>query len=137
MKTLKYIIILMFMLLPYSIISAQCSTPPSNLISWWTGDDTAEDLYGRHHGTLEGELAYGQGVVNNTFYSDGIDDVLVAADSNDLDLTGDMTLELWVKQTAFLNAIQTVICKGAGDVLNIELVVFLMRFETATTKFYS
>lgn len=136
MKTLKYIIIPMFMLLPYSIILAQCSTPPSNLISWWTGDDTTEDLYGSNHGTSEGGLAYGQGVVNNAFYFDGIDDVVVAADSDDLDLTGDMTLELWVKQTGFLNAIQTVICKGAGDVPNNEPAVFLMHFETATTKFY-
>ena len=136
MKNLKYIIIPMFMLLPYSIIWAQCTTPPTNMISWWTGDDTAQDLYGNNDGTLQSGTTYVSGVVNKAFLFDGVNDVVVVPDSDDLDLTGDMTLELWVKQTGFLNDIQTVICKGAGDVPNNEPAVFLMRFETATTKFY-
>ncbi len=136
MKNLKYIIIPMFMLLPYSIIWAQCTTPPTNMISWWTGDDTAQDLYGNNDGTLQSGTTYVSGVVNKAFLFDGVNDVVVVPDSDDLDLTGDMTLELWVKQTEFDNVFHTVISKGGIDENDNELAVFLMVFQNATPIFY-
>ncbi len=135
MKTLKYIIILMFILLQYSIIWAQCTTSPTNLISWWTADDTAQDLYGNNHGVPQGGVAYGDGVVNNAFYFDGIDDVVVVPSSTDLNITGDVTVELWVRRVGYLNQHQTVLSKGGGNTTSNIPTVFEMRFEFDLTEF--
>ena len=112
-----------------------CTNLPSNLISWWTGDNNSQDLYGNNHGTPQGGTTYFGGVVNNAFLFDGVDDVVVVPDSNDLDLTGNMTVELWVRQTGFETDRQTVLCKGAGIVPSFESATFSMRFDWATTKF--
>ena len=104
-----------------------CLDSPENMVSWWTGDDTSQDLYGNNDGTPQGGVAYGQGVVNKAFLLDGVNDVVVVPASTDLDLTGDMTLELWVKQTGF-NPENMVVCKGAQN----EPVVFSMYFSGAT-----
>lgn len=104
-----------------------CFDSPENLVSWWTGDDTSQDLYGNNNGTPQGGVVYDQGVVNKAFLLDGVNDVVVVPASTDLDLTGDMTLELWVKQTGF-NPENMVVCKGAQN----EPVVFSMYFSGAT-----
>src|SRR5436309_15392886 len=45
---------------------AACLAPPSGLVSWWSGDDTANDLRGFNHGTV----TYGMG--NGAGYTNGI-----------------------------------------------------------------
>lgn len=58
---------------------------------------------------------------------DGVNDVVVVPASTYLDITGDVTIELWAKQTGF-NPENMVVCKGAQD----ETVVFSMYFSEAT-----
>ncbi|HWI66923.1 MAG TPA: LamG-like jellyroll fold domain-containing protein, partial [Nitrospiraceae bacterium] len=60
-------------------------------------DDVAEDLFGEHDGTVEGatwteEGRYGPGLV-----LDGTSQVTVPDTGGDLDLTGEFTLEAWVR----------------------------------------
>ena len=138
MKTQNFfsVVILMYCLSLYSInVFGQCATPPADMVSWWQAENNANDLYGNNSGMEQNGISYVSGVVNIAFQFDGIDDVVVVPHSADLDLSGDVTVELWVRQTGFDNEIQTVICKGAGDVPNNEPAVFLMRFENATAKF--
>ncbi|WP_296384368.1 LamG-like jellyroll fold domain-containing protein [Winogradskyella sp.] len=135
MKTLKQFLIFIAITCFSVNVSGQCTTPPADMVSWWQAENNANDLYGNNNGTEQNGISYATGTVNNAFYFDGVDDVIVVPHSNNLDLTGNVTIELWVRQTGFDNAIQTVICKGAGDVPNNEPAAFLMRFEYATTKF--
>ncbi|WP_298536317.1 LamG-like jellyroll fold domain-containing protein [uncultured Algibacter sp.] len=103
-----------------------CVTPPHNLISWWAAEDNANDLVGGNHGTSNG-ATYATGSVNKAFLFDGVDDVVVIPASESLDITGDITVELWAVQTVF-NSENTVVCKGAQE----EPTVFSMRFSGAT-----
>lgn len=112
-----------------------CISPPNNLISLWAAEDDASDAFGANHGTPLSGVSYTTGVVNKVFLFDGVDDVVVVPHSGDLDITGDMTLELWVRRIGYANKSQTVICKGAGYVPLDEPAVFAMRFENDLTEF--
>ncbi|TYA92165.1 LamG-like jellyroll fold domain-containing protein [Seonamhaeicola marinus] len=109
-----------------------CITPPNNLISWWAAEDNPNDSVGHNDGTELGNVSYSSGVVNKAFSFDGIDDVVVVPHSADLDITGDVTVELWAKQTGFATVSQQVIAKGGGYVPEDVPTVFSMRFENAT-----
>ncbi len=115
--------------------NSNCIAPPNNLISWWAAEDNANDSVGANHGTPLGGISYVSGVVNKAFLFNGVDDVVVVPHSEDLDITGDMTLELWVRRIGYANRSQTVICKGAGYVPLDEPAVFAMRFENDLTEF--
>ncbi len=104
-----------------------CADSPENMISWWAGDNNTNDLYEKNNGNPQGGVSYTSGIVNSAFLFDGVDDVVVVPSSSDLDITGDVTVELWAKQTVF-NLENTVICKGTLD----KSFVFSMRFLGAT-----
>src|SRR5262245_5844680 len=55
--------------------------PPSGLVSWWTADNTAADLIGPNHGTLNNGAGFMPGYVAGSFNSDGIDDYVQAPTS--------------------------------------------------------
>ena len=117
-------------------VHSQCIDPSTGLISWWTGDDNTLDIIGTNDGTQQNGVGYTAGMVDNTFVFDGIDDIIVVPDSESLDITGDVTIELWVRRVGYDNQSQTVLCKGAGVVNNVdEPAAFLMRFENDLTEF--
>ena len=43
---------------------------PANLESWWTGNNTADDVMGVHNGTLVGGASYAPGKVGQGFSLD-------------------------------------------------------------------
>jgi hypothetical protein len=74
--------------------------PPSGIVSWWTADNTANDLMGLNHGTLISGATFAAGKVAAAFNMDGVNDRVQVADSESLKLTASMTIEAWVKADA-------------------------------------
>ncbi|UCG70113.1 MAG: PKD domain-containing protein [Thermoplasmata archaeon] len=74
----------------------QCLAPPSDLVSWWPGDDNANDLIGANHGTLLGGTTFEPGVVGQAFSFDGYNDRVSVPDSDNLKITGSMTIDAWL-----------------------------------------
>jgi len=76
-----------------------CTTAPSGLVSWWPGQNNAQDLIGTNNGSLEGGISFTSGVVGQAFYFNNTNaDVRIPA-SGSLNLglgSAGFTLEAWV-----------------------------------------
>jgi hypothetical protein len=71
--------------------------PPSGLISWWKGENNANDQLGINNGTLMNGATFAQGKVGQAFSLDGSDDYVQVSDSPSLNIgVGDFSLHLWV-----------------------------------------
>ena len=88
--------------------------PPEGMVSWWPGDGNAQDIMDGNHGILSGDAAEAQAVVDQGFSLDGTGDfVLVSGDRPNLNITGDVTVDLWAKRTVF-GRTSVLIDKGAN-----------------------
>lgn len=75
------------------------STPPSGLVSWWTGNGTTADANGVNNGALSGNASYSPGIFGQAFnFNSGY---LTVLDSASLDFApgSALTVELWAKRT--------------------------------------
>ncbi|HEU0010882.1 MAG TPA: LamG-like jellyroll fold domain-containing protein [Verrucomicrobiae bacterium] len=70
---------------------------PSGLVSWWPGEGNALDVVGTNHGSLMNGASFAPGMVGQGFLFDGINDFVLVNDSPTLDLTNEITVELWYK----------------------------------------
>jgi hypothetical protein len=102
MKTIKNITYLGFALFAFLCLAhstrAQCTTPPSGLVSWWPGDGNANDIVGVNDGTLQGNVTFAPGVVGQAFSFDGNSYV----DAPDFNLpvgNSSATISAWIKTT--------------------------------------
>jgi hypothetical protein len=75
-----------------------CLPPPTDLVSWWSGDKTAEDVQGTNPGRLVGGASFTRGMVGPGFLFDGINDGVVIPNSTSLNQTR-VTLDAWVYPT--------------------------------------
>lgn len=74
-----------------------CVDPPADLIAWWPGEMSAEDIWGGNSGTLENGVAFGAGVVGTAFYFNGIDDRVRVQSSPELSqFPAGVTVVAWV-----------------------------------------
>ncbi len=89
-------------------VSAQgtCVSPPAGMVSWWPGDNDAQDIAGNHHDAVlqPGAQASIPGLVGGAFQFDGVAGV---ADTPLL-LPQQGTLDLWVNPS-FLSGIHGII----------------------------
>ena len=92
--------------------------PPGGMVGWWPGDGSANDIVGGHHGTLTGDFA--QGMVAQGFSLDGTGDFVLVPDSAELNITGDVTVDLWARRTVF-GVEQYMITKGGAAVGGIDV----------------
>ena len=77
-----------------------CTTPPTRLVSWWSGDGHADDIYGPNHGVPQNGALFAAGKVGDAFTFDGIDDyVNVDGVLNSALSTSSGTIEMWVRVT--------------------------------------
>jgi hypothetical protein len=72
-----------------------CVTPPSGMVSWWPGDDNANDIQGGNNGTIQGDITFAAGMVGEAFSSNGNGSVMIGNPAN-LQLQ-DFTIGAWVK----------------------------------------
>ena len=80
-----------------AILNDDCTPPPANMVSWWTGDGHADDIYGGNSGTWGGTAAYGIGEVGQAFSFDGSNSVSVAHAANLMPTA--LTVDVWVYPT--------------------------------------
>ena len=79
---------------------AGCVTPPANMVSWWPGDDDANDIQDGNNGTLQGGATFAPGEVREAFSFDGTTNgqgVFIGNPPN-LQLQ-DFTIDTWVKRS--------------------------------------
>jgi hypothetical protein len=92
-----------------------CLPPPSGLVSWWSGDKTAEDVQGTNPGVLKNGASFRPGKVGPGFVFDGIDDAVVIPNSASLSQTR-ITLDAWVYPTGAQGTIRHIISKDEDTV---------------------
>jgi hypothetical protein len=80
-------------------ISPNCAvSAPTGLISWWTGNLTANDEAGTNNGTLENGATYAPGEVGYAFSLNGVNQYIDIPASTDLALTGQVTVVAWINR---------------------------------------
>jgi hypothetical protein len=72
---------------------------PSNAVSWWTANNTANDALGLNNATLTG-VTYATGEVGQAFSFNGSNSSAKVADSSSLAFTNSFTIEGWIKVNA-------------------------------------
>ncbi len=92
---------------------------PSSLISWWTGDGTANDRVGTNNGTLQNGVSYVPGEVGQAFAFDGVDGYVSVPDNSAWDFaTNSFTIELWANSAAAANNQAMLAYDAGGGTLN-------------------
>lgn len=77
-----------------------CFTPPSGLVSWWTGDGNANDIIGANNGTMNG-ATFEAGKVDQAFSFDGTNDSVDLPDSASILISNSAgTITVWVNPAA-------------------------------------
>ena len=103
--------------------------PPAGMVSWWPGDGNASDIIDGNSGTLTGDATFTDGMVGQAFSLDGTGDVVVVPDSPSLNLTGDVTVDMWARRTVIVRG--HMIAKGAGTIGTTDAPdVFLLAFDS-------
>jgi N-acetylneuraminic acid mutarotase len=78
--------------------SGDCIAPPPGLVSWWSGDKTADDVQGTFPGVLKNGASFTSAEVGPGFLFDGVDDAVLIPNSASLDQTR-ITIDAWVYPT--------------------------------------
>jgi hypothetical protein len=79
--------------------STNCVSSPSGLVSWWSGNGTANDIAGTNNGIFVNP-SFGTGEVNQAFAFDGSGNYVRVPASSTLNVgTGDgLTVEAWINR---------------------------------------
>lgn len=75
----------------------ECVTPPSGLVSWWRGENNANDFTRGNDGTLINGATFAPGKVGQAFSFDGVDDYVRIPASPDFDFSGSFSIGYWFK----------------------------------------
>ncbi len=70
-----------------------CLAPPSGLIDWWPGDNTAADIEGNNNGTLKNGATFDNGKVDRAFGFNGSNQYV---DVGLVDLPNTFSIDAWV-----------------------------------------
>ncbi|HVS82090.1 MAG TPA: LamG-like jellyroll fold domain-containing protein [Pyrinomonadaceae bacterium] len=94
----------------------RCLTPPSGLISWYTGDDNPFDIFGTNHGTLQGGATFGNGKVGRAFSMAGGSDFVSLGNPATLKLTRSITIDAWINpNTLSAGQLEDLVTKWSQD----------------------
>lgn len=98
---------------------------PAGLVSWWAAESTLADIVGSNHGVMKngpapaaaepGGQSYGPGKVGRALVLDGVNDFIQVAHDPSQNITGDLTIEGWIKPTANSASEPTIIGKRSAD----------------------
>ena len=93
--------------------------PPGGMVSWWPGDGNASDIVDGNHGILSGDTTFTGGIVGQAFSFDGTGDFVLVADNPNLNITGDVTVDLWAKRNG--TGTGNLVSKGAGAIGGVDV----------------
>ena len=100
----------------FEAVSQVAVPPPAGMVSWWPGDGNARDIIDGNPGTLSGDATFTPGMVGQAFSLDGTGDFVVVPDSPNINIIGDVTVDLWAKRTVFGGSDRLMVAKGAGAI---------------------
>jgi hypothetical protein len=66
------------------------------MVSWWPGDDDANDIVGSNNGTLQGGATFAPGEVREAFSFNGADAYVDIPHNDNLNPTGPFSVDAWV-----------------------------------------
>ena len=93
------------------VYANNCVINNEGLVSWWTFDEINGEIVKDSAGDNDGTMINGpysiEGKINNGLYFDGEDDEVRVPASDNLNIVGDVTVELWAK----LNSIDNILSK--------------------------
>ncbi|MGE0521298.1 MAG: LamG domain-containing protein, partial [Candidatus Binatia bacterium] len=96
-----------------------CIDPPSDMVAWWTADNTTSDLSGNgNHGALHGAASYTTGAVGAAFSLPTIADYVEVPDAPALDFSGNFSIDAWINTLNIPNGRATIVDKRAGTNTN-------------------
>ena len=106
-------------------------TPPPGLVGWWAGEGGAQDSAGGNDGALRGGVGFTSGIVGQAFSFDGEDDRVVVPATDNLNITGDITVHLWARLTVLgTGRFGLLVSKGAGRIEDVRMpLVFSLLFS--------
>ncbi len=90
-----------------------CFPAPTNLAGWWRAETNATDDTGFNSGSLQGTVGYARGKVGQAFAFSGATGSVNVPNSTSLQLTGQVTLEAWIKPSA-VSGDRSIISKVGG-----------------------
>ena len=97
-----------------STVNELCLEPPAGLVSWWSGDKTADDVQGANNGVLLNGASFTTGMVGPAFSFDGIDDGVGMTTLSSFSHAG-LTVDAWIYQTGNQNTNRRIIGKDDGS----------------------
>ena len=89
----------------------ECTPAPFGLVSWWPGEGNPNDLLNNNPGTLQNGAAFAGGKVGLGFSFDGLYDHVETGDSSSLSITGEISVDAWVRPNALGTSAQAIVTK--------------------------
>ncbi len=80
-----------------AINAIDCVQEPPGIVSWWPGDQHADDIRGSNDGALINGVTYSSGIVDLAFSFDG--DFVEVSDAEDLRISNEITIDAWIRPT--------------------------------------
>lgn len=74
-------------------------TNPTGLVSWWKGDGSPNDEMNTNNGDLVNGVSFSDGIIDQGFSFDGVDDYVNLPDNPSLDPSGSFSIEAWIYPT--------------------------------------
>src|SRR5262245_47555761 len=92
-----YFIAVILFALVQSVAAQVCVEPPSDLVSWWSGNGHANDIVDGNAGKLHNGTTFATGMVSQAFSFDGIDDSVAVPKASNLNVGNQITIDFWMK----------------------------------------
>ena len=90
-----------------------CIEPPADAVSWWPGDGDSGDIVGANPAFLMGGATYAAGQVGTGFDIPADGDSVEVNDRPNLRVTGDLTLDAWIRLAdATIDSDRTIVHRG-------------------------
>lgn len=99
----------------------KCVQAPPNMVGWWPGDNSPNDISGLgNNGTLQGLATYGGGTVGNAFALNATGDfVEVLGNPPSLDFSlRNFSIDAWIRTTNTTGSTITIVDKRTGTTAN-------------------
>jgi len=96
-KLLNYSAVgLLCLLSPFQTRSADCVSPPADLVSWWQAESNANDVLDGNHGTFTNGAGTSVGQVGQAFDFNGVNQFVIVPSSSSLNPAASFSIEGWI-----------------------------------------
>jgi len=100
-----------------------CATATQGLVSWWPGEENANDIADGNNGTLQGGATFAAGLVGQAFSFDGVGDLVEIPDAPNLNLTTSLSIDAWIRPSTVIGNHRIV---GKGNWSSVPLENFIL-----------